>query len=76
LILTSCATSATATRARPTARAPSCGNGILDPDELCDVGYVVNGDTYEANCTTPSCGNGILDPDELCDDSNAVNGDA
>jgi cysteine-rich repeat protein len=56
-----------------------CGNGILESDEACDDGNLINGDGCESNCTiTPTisiCGNGILESGETCDDGNLINGD-
>ncbi|MCA9686621.1 MAG: hypothetical protein KC457_30930 [Myxococcales bacterium] len=45
-----------------------CGNGILEPDEACDLGD--SNDDHGA-CTTacklPKCGDGFLQPGEACD---------
>jgi cysteine-rich repeat protein len=46
-----------------------CGDGIVQPGELCDDGNGVDGDGCEHDCT-PSCGNGKVDPGEECDDGN------
>jgi len=66
-----------------------CGNGILDPGEICDPGNVTAG--IPANdaaclgkCTSlclcgsppaPVCGNGIPEAGEECDDGNLIDGD-
>jgi hypothetical protein len=42
-----------------------CGNGIIEPGELCDP---PNGTTCTANCQTlDHCGDGIVQADEQCD---------
>ncbi len=53
----------------------SCGDGVLDPCELCDDGNRTSGDGCDADCQLESCGNGVVDPGERCDDGNAVDGD-
>ncbi len=55
----------------------SCGNGTLDPGEMCDDGNAVSGDGCNATCTSDeTCGNGITDrPAEACDDGNTAGGD-
>lgn len=58
--------------------APSlCGNGKVEPGEVCDDG---DGEACSADCsemTTPAvCGDGILQKSEVCDDGNTVDGDA
>lgn len=56
-----------------------CGNGIVDVDEVCDDGNVIDGamdatgafvvDSCNHDCTsTQVCGNGIVDAGEACDD--------
>ncbi|WP_434418999.1 hypothetical protein [Nannocystis pusilla] len=53
--------------------APACGNGELEPGELCDDGNALDGDVCEADCAfTPdaACGNGEVDAGEECDDGN------
>src|SRR5213078_4988716 len=52
----------------------TCGNGRLDPDEMCDDGNNRSGDGCPADCKDP-CGDGVLDPGEVCDDGNTVDGD-
>ncbi len=58
--------------------ASSCGDGIQDPDEVCDDGNRESGDDCNATCVSKEvCGNGFLDGvnDEECDDGNLVSGD-
>lgn len=52
--------------------APSgCGNGVIDPVELCDDGNVVSGDGCRADCRKVEvCGDGEVDEGESCDDEN------
>lgn len=62
----------------------SCGDGILDPGEECDLG-AANSDTESGACPTtcrsscacPSCGDGVVDYalGEECDDWNNLGGD-
>jgi cysteine-rich repeat protein len=52
-----------------------CGNGRLDPGEICDDGNVIDGDYCNSTCTsTEVCGNGIIDREmhEVCDDPTGV----
>jgi len=54
-----------------------CGNGILDPLELCDDGNTNAGDGCAANCGLERCGNGFVDgAGEQCDDGDNDNSDA
>ena len=54
----------------------NCGNGHIDPGEVCDDGNNKDGDGCSGNCLSLEvCGNGILDPGEVCDDGNTVSGD-
>ena len=40
----------------------SCGNGVLDPGEVCDDGNQISGDGCSGTCTSAEvCGNGIVD---------------
>src|SRR4051812_18416357 len=55
-----------------------CGNGHLDPGEVCDDSNLEDGDGCSADCTSDeSCGNGVVDTavGESCDDGNALGGD-
>lgn len=55
---------------------PTCGDGSLDPGELCDDGNRRDGDGCNSTCTSDErCGNAILDFLETCDDGNPRNGD-
>jgi cysteine-rich repeat protein len=58
-----------------TAGAAVCGNGVVEPPELCDDGNLVDGDGCDSNCTPTGCGNGIVTAGEQCDDGNTVSGD-
>jgi cysteine-rich repeat protein len=53
----------------------SCGNGTLNPGEICDDGNQLDGDGCDLNCTLTACGNGIVTAGEQCDDGNTVSGD-
>jgi len=56
----------------------ACGNGVLDPGEVCDDGNTLAGDGCSANCrSTEVCGNATLDAStgEACDDGNNIDGD-
>jgi cysteine-rich repeat protein len=59
---------------------PRCGNGVLDPGEVCEPRmFCAGGCNFvlgfcfdipcAGDCTCP-CGNGVLDPGEECDDMN------
>ena len=55
-----------------------CGNGRIDPGELCDDGNNQAGDGCSPDCrSNETCGNGITDPVNLeeCDDANLEDGD-
>lgn len=55
-----------------------CGNGIVDPDEVCDDANNVHGDGCAADCRSDeTCGNGVIDLaiGESCDDGNTADGD-
>ncbi len=43
-----------------------CGNGDIDPGEICDDGNTIPGDGCSSDCQLP-CGDGKLDEGELCD---------
>ncbi|MDD5470021.1 MAG: DUF4215 domain-containing protein, partial [Candidatus Peribacteraceae bacterium] len=57
----------------------ACGNGVLEGNEQCDDGNIVDGDGCSKTCTIETvekvCGNGIVEPGEECDDGNMQNGD-
>jgi cysteine-rich repeat protein len=56
--------------------APICGDGLVDPGELCDVATTVAPDRCSADCRTDfACGNGVVDPGEVCDDTNPFSHD-
>ena len=59
-----------------------CGDGVLQKNEQCDDGNIINGDGCSATCQDetistpqPVCGDGNLDTGEDCDDRNTVSGD-
>lgn len=54
--------------------AGTCGNGRIDPGELCDDGNNRSGDGCPADCSR-ACGDHVLDPDEVCDDGNTRDDD-
>lgn len=63
---------------QPVCISNSCGNGIVDPGELCDDGNIINGDGCAADCkSAEACGDGVVNTDagEVCDDGNTVDGD-
>jgi cysteine-rich repeat protein len=48
---------------------PTCGNGILDPGEVCDDGNRESGDGCRADCLKiEECGDGIVDYGQECDE--------
>jgi cysteine-rich repeat protein len=52
-------------------RAVICGDGIIEPGEVCDDGNTVSGDGCSSTCdSTEVCGNGVVDQirGEECDD--------
>lgn len=57
---------------------PSCGDAVIDPDELCDDGEH-NGDAGHCalGCQgfTSGCGDALAQDGEACDDGNPVEGD-
>ncbi|MDY0000335.1 MAG: DUF4215 domain-containing protein, partial [Polyangia bacterium] len=56
----------------------TCGNGSLDPGEVCDDGNTISGDGCSGDCLSDeTCGNGYLDlvTGEACDDGNNMSGD-
>lgn len=54
-----------------------CGNGVLDPGEVCDDGNTIDGDNCRGDCLQDMtrCGNQEVDPGETCDDGNISPGD-
>lgn len=53
-----------------------CGDGIVEGDEACDDGNLLDGDDCSADCSAGvTCGNGASDPNEVCDDGNRIGGD-
>ncbi|HEY0250051.1 MAG TPA: DUF4215 domain-containing protein, partial [Kofleriaceae bacterium] len=56
----------------------SCGNGLVDPGEVCDDGNITDGDGCSADCkSAEACGDGKINSEagEVCDDGNTVSGD-
>lgn len=56
----------------------TCGNGLIEPGEVCDDHNNLDGDGCSANClSVEACGNGIVDvaAGEECDDGNTNNND-
>ena len=55
-----------------------CGDGIVEPGEVCDDGNTRSGDGCSADCkSNETCGNGIIDTavGEQCDDGNLLSHD-
>jgi cysteine-rich repeat protein len=54
-----------------------CGDGVVDPDEECDLGQAnADGAACTSMCRTALCGDGLLHEGvEACDDGNAEPGD-
>src|SRR5690349_18093862 len=55
-----------------------CGNGVVDPNEVCDDGNTRAGDHCSSDChSNETCGNGVIDVavGEACDDGNSEPGD-
>src|SRR6185295_12460820 len=51
----------------------SCGNGVVDPGEVCDDGNAEDCDACTTHCTLVNgCGDGVVCGDETCDDKNTV----
>jgi cysteine-rich repeat protein len=64
-------------RCSPSCLLRYCGNGIVDPGEVCDDGNQVSGDGCEPTCmSTGGCGNGKVDVGEQCDDGNTTTSDS
>jgi cysteine-rich repeat protein len=58
--------------------APGCGDGVVDPGEVCDNGEANSDTTPDAcrtTCLPAACGDGVQDSDEACDDGNTVAAD-
>jgi cysteine-rich repeat protein len=54
----------------------NCGDGILDPTEVCDDHNLIDCDGCDSNCTASgTCGNGITCAPEQCDDGNTAGAD-
>ncbi len=55
-----------------------CGDGTVDPGELCDDGNQIDDDTCTVACIPYYCGDGVVDPGYLeeCDDGNLIGTDA
>lgn len=46
-----------------------CGNGVVEPGELCDDGNIEDGDGCSHDCqSNEGCGNTHIDPGEVCDE--------
>lgn len=62
---------------RETREGPSCGNGLVEDGEDCDLGFG-NGPegACRADCRAPRCGDGLPDEGERCDDGNRDDRDA
>jgi cysteine-rich repeat protein len=55
-----------------------CGNGVVEPGEICDDKNNVDNDGCKADCSSlETCGDGVLNRGrgEQCDDNNNVNAD-
>src|SRR4051812_10278929 len=55
---------------QPVCLTSNCGNGRVDPGEVCDDGNITDGDGCSSNClSTERCGNGMIDQmaGEICD---------
>jgi cysteine-rich repeat protein len=51
----------------------SCGNGVVDPGEVCDDGNTDDCDACTTHCTLVNgCGDGVVCGGETCDDKNGV----
>lgn len=58
-------------------RAEACGNGVVEADEACDLGFANAPDgPCRDTCRWPSCGDGVQDEGEQCDDGNDADDDA
>jgi len=62
--------------ARDGGPAVRCGNGDLEPGEMCDDGNTTAGDGCDAACAREGyCGDGAMADGEVCDDGNNASGD-
>lgn len=54
-----------------------CGNGVIEPGEVCDFGSSNGLDNRcSASCRlATTCGDGVAEAGEVCDDGNIVSGD-
>ena len=51
-----------------------CGDGVMDPGEVCDDGAQnsdVQPDACRSDCRSAHCGDGVVDSGEACDDGSA-----
>ncbi|MCY1070299.1 DUF4215 domain-containing protein [Nannocystis sp. RBIL2] len=55
---------------------PTCGDGVVAGDELCDDGNADDLDACKSDCTPTACGDGVVQAGEECDDGNADDSDA
>lgn len=53
---------------------PVCGNGVIEGNELCDDGNVLNGDGCESDCLFTCDNTSSTSGDAKCDDNNPCNG--
>ncbi len=66
-----------ASAAADLARAPGCGDGIVQAGEQCDDGNSDDGDACLDDCRKARCGDGVVERGvEACDDGNQVDTDA
>jgi cysteine-rich repeat protein len=54
---------------------PTCGDGELQGDEVCDDGNESDTDACSNNCLPTLCGDGVRQSGEDCDDGNGNNND-
>ena len=55
---------------------PRCGDGVVDPGELCDDSNSISTDACLSACVYARCGDGIVHAGvEACDDNNTVQSD-
>ena len=54
----------------------TCGDNVVDLEEVCDDGNRNGGDGCSADCLSNEvCGNGVFDIGEFCEDGNTLPGD-